>query len=218
LDDTYNELTFLVIPTAPALRRGGVRLKGRVMTRYNVDQVVFLRGRKVHLRPFDKISDLDTAMRWINDPEIRRVIGSGPTPTTRNIEGEWFDRMGKDQRNIVLAISVRTTLIGSIGLHKINWIDRTAEVGILIGEKKQWGKGYGHDATQTLQRYAFHDLNLRKLYWVALEQNKRSLSLAQRCGFQQEGRRTRHMFREGRYQDVIDLAVFREDWERTLIQ
>lgn len=178
----------------------------------NKNRVVFLKGRKVILRPLNKENDLENCQRWINDPEVRRFL-KRVLPTSKQAEAEWFDNLSKRTDDIVLAIeTLDGKFIGTMGLHKINWKDRTAVTGALIGEKAYWDKGYGTDAKMILLDYAFNQLGLRKICSSVLAFNKRSLQYNLHCEYKIEGVRKKQIFRDGNYWDEILLAVFREDW------
>ncbi len=173
--------------------------------------VVFLRGQKTILRPLMK-SDMPTVVRWINDPDIREFINM-PFSKTEAEEDEWFRALGRDDKNVTLAIeTLEKVFIGVMGIHEINWIDRVATTGAFIGEKEYWGKGFGTDAKMILLEYAFHTLNLRKLCSRVVEYNRRSLAYSDKCGYRPDGVRKEHLFRKGRYWDQVELAIFEEDW------
>lgn len=176
------------------------------------NRVVFLKGRKVILRPLNKETDLENCQRWINDPEIRKYLKRF-LPTSKQVEAEWFDNLSKDKDSVVLAIeTLDGKFIGTMGLHKINWKDRTTVTGALIGEKAYWGKGYGTNAKMILLDYAFNQLGLRKVCSSVLAFNKRSLQYNLHCGYKIEGIRKKQIFRNGSYWDEILFAVFKEDW------
>src|SRR3989344_1628530 len=179
----------------------------------NPNRVVFLRGKKVILRPPSKSTDLETFIRWINDPEVRLYVKCF-LPVTEGEEEKWFDELaGRRTTDVVLVIETHDgTPIGIMGLHRISWKDRTATTGALIGEKEYWGKGYGTDAKMTLLDYAFNTLNLRKVCSSTLAFNERSIRYNQRCGYKEEGRRREQFFRNGGYVDEVLLAVFKKDW------
>ena len=172
---------------------------------------VFLVGRMVNLRPFSK-EDIPTLTCWINDPDIRE-FGFPPLPQTEKQEEGWFNNLGADDKNVFLAIETKDgTLIGSIGINRIDWKDRTATTGALIGDKEYWGKGYGTDAKMILLDYAFNALNLRKICSSVVASNKRSMRYNLRCGYKVEGVRKRHKFTNGRYRDFIEFGIFKADW------
>lgn len=172
---------------------------------------VFLEGRKVNLRPFTR-ADLPILTRWINDPAVRDFL-TATLPQTEKQEEEWFNKLGADDKNVVLGIETKEgLLIGSMGIHQINWKDRICTTGALIGEKEYWGRGYGTDAKMVLLDYIFNTLNLRKVCSSVIAYNKRSLHYSLHCGYKIEGRRRKHIFKRGRYWDLIELGLFKKDW------
>lgn len=182
------------------------------------NRVVFLRGKKTVLRPPMK-SDLPKVVQWINDPEVRYFV-TGHFPQTELDEEEWLKNLSKKKEtDVVLVIETSDgTPIGIMGLHRINWRDLVATTGALIGEKEYWGKGYGGEAKLLLLDYAFNILNLHKICSSVIAFNDRSLRYSLKCGYQEEGRLKRHIYRNGQYWDSIQLAIFREDfkpvWEK----
>jgi RimJ/RimL family protein N-acetyltransferase len=103
--------------------------------------------------------------------------------------------------------------IGTMGLHHINLKDRNATTGAMF-DKKFCGLGLGTDAKLYLLEYCFMELNLHRVVSSVIEYNKRSLRYSLRCGYKIEGRSKEEVFKEGKYRDVIHLAIFRKDWER----
>ena len=176
--------------------------------------VVFLQGKKIVLRPVNEKTDLDDFHSWINDPEVRVFLNSNQ-PISWQQEKEWFEDISKRDKSIILAIVAEDKLIGSIGLHAIDHINSTATLGIVIGNKDYWGKGYGFDAEMTFLNYIFNNLGIRKVCASVFTFNKRSHCCAAKCGFKEEGVRRKQILRDGEYQDEILLAAFKEDWEES---
>src|SRR3989338_10099822 len=171
----------------------------------------FLIGKSINLRPFSR-DDIPTLTRWINDPEVR-VFLTATLPQTEKQEEEWFNKLGSDDKNIVLGIETKdNVLIGSMGIYRIEWRDRICTTGALIGEKDYWGKGYGTDAKMILLDYIFNTLNLRKVCSAVIAYNKRSLRYSLHCGYKVEGIRRNHIFKKGRYWNQIELGLFKEEW------
>jgi RimJ/RimL family protein N-acetyltransferase len=178
----------------------------------NEQRVIFLRGQIVNLRPLAK-ADVPQLTLWINDPDIRQFIVN-IFPQTEKNEEDWFNRLGSDESNIILGIeTLDGTLIGTMGLHRIDWINRTATTGALIGNKEYWGRGFGTDAKMALLEYAFNTLNLRKICSEAYAFNKRSVHYSLHCGYKIEGKKRKQVFKNGKYWDVIQLGLFKEEWE-----
>ncbi len=87
-------------------------------------------------------------------------------------------------------------------------------MGISIGEKEYWGKGYGTDAMRVVLRYAFTELNLHRVSLTVFEYNPRAIRSYEKAGFTLEGREREAVFRSGKRTDMIYMGVLREDWER----
>lgn len=172
----------------------------------------FRRGGGVELRPLLE-EDVTLLLRWINDPEVNMYL-QVYLPMMEADEREWIQNLHKQKaENIVFMIVTGGKPIGTMGLHGIDYRNRRATTGTLIGEKEYWGKGHGTKAKMLLLEYAFNTLNLRKVCSNAYAFNERSIRYSKRCGYREEGRLRQHHFALGKYWDTICLSVFKEDWE-----
>ena len=174
---------------------------------------VFRMGKRTYLRPFEK-NDIPLLTRWINDPEITQYL-TVSFPFTLQDETRWYESLSvKNEDNIVLAIVLKDSneLIGSTGLHRIHSIDGTACTGSFIGRKDLWKQGYGSETKMILLDYAFNTLNLRKIWSQVYASNPRSKGHLEKCGYREEARLKKHIYRNGEYLDVFQLAVFKEDF------
>ena len=102
--------------------------------------------------------------------------------------------------------------IGLIGLNGIRWVHGDAWVGIGLGERDYWGKGYGTDAMLVLQRYAFEELNLHRLSLTVFDYNQRAVRSYEKAGFIVEGRARQYLNREGQRYDMVFMGILREEW------
>lgn len=175
-------------------------------------KIVFLRGKKTILRPLNKETDLNLCLQWVNDQDVIQYL-SLYLPASIQDEAEWFDNLIKRKQDIILGIEIPDKgLIGTTGLHKIDWKDRTAEHGVIIGAKDCWSKGYGKDAHMTLLNYAFNTLNLRKINSSFISFNIRSRNYHLTCGYKIEGRRRKQVYRNGKYWDMVIVGLFKREW------
>ncbi|MGE5578884.1 MAG: GNAT family N-acetyltransferase [Bacillota bacterium] len=175
-----------------------------------------LRGEKVNLRAIE-LTDLDNVMAWINDPEVTRHLLVGLWPLSRGAEAQWIERRAKDADPTDKALVIETkdgVYLGGIGLHRIDFASGTAEAGIVIGRKDYWGKGYGTDALRVLLKHAFENLRLRKVYLSVFGSNMRAQKSYAKLGFREVGRLKAHTLKQGQYEDVIYMEVFREEFEQ----
>ncbi len=173
-------------------------------------------GERVRLRAIER-SDIPNFVRWFNDPEVRRYLLIY-APISAAQEEQWFDRMleqqGKEQ--FVFAVDARAgdewVHIGNVGLHRINWKDRNATLGIVLGEKAYWDQGYGTDATRTMIRFAFEELNLNRVELEVFDENARARRCYEKAGFRYEGTRRQAAFFEGAYHDSHVMSILRHEF------
>ncbi len=171
-------------------------------------------GEKVRLRPVER-EDLPRFVRWFGDAEVRRHL-SVYLPLSLVQEERWFERLTErleSGREVVLAIDTLDGVhIGNSGLHAIDWKNRSAELGIVIGEKDYWDRGCGTDAVRLLLRLAFGEMNLHRVYLRVDEDNLRGIRCYEKCGFQKEGLLRDAVFREGAYHGQWLMSVLRGEY------
>ncbi len=172
----------------------------------------FLVGTKIYLRPVER-GDVPFFVRWVNDAEITRTLLLY-RPITPEAEEDFLMGLTRSDKSVVLAIVARESdeLVGITGLHDIEPKDRHANFGIFIGEKSEWGKGYCTETTSLMVGYAFETLNLHRVALQVLEHNIAGVRSYLRVGFRQEGVLRESLFREGRYHNLLTMAILREEW------
>jgi RimJ/RimL family protein N-acetyltransferase len=172
-------------------------------------------GQLVNLRA-QEMADLERNHRWLNDREVMRFL-SGRYLYSLLAEENWMrDRTATALAwapNIGFAIETKDGRhIGNTGLHDASPENRSADVGIMVGEKEYWGRGYGTDALRTLLRFGFQEMNLNRIALDVFDFNERAIACYRKCGFVEEGRRRKDLWRDGRYVDVVMMAVLRSEW------
>lgn len=174
----------------------------------------FLIGEKIYLAPVE-VDDLNHYLKWMNDQEVTRFLNTR-FPLNRDVEKELLESMVREEDTIVLGIHLKETdkLIGGIGLHKIQQVDRCATFGIVIGDKEEWSKGYGTEATELIVNYGFQTLNLNRIELEVFAYNERGINCYEKVGFMREGARRQARFCDGEYYDVILMGILRQEWEK----
>jgi RimJ/RimL family protein N-acetyltransferase len=174
-----------------------------------------IEGKKVRIRALQK-SDIAEIMKWINDPEVKSNLLMR-YPVSQYQEERWIETaLGTDnQRNKTFALETKDRVyLGGIGLHKIDWENRNAEVGIVIGKKDYWNKGYGTDAMMAILDFAFNQMNLHRVYLRVFEFNQRGIRSYEKCGFKKEGILRQDRYRQGRYYDTIIMGILKDEFQR----
>jgi len=174
-----------------------------------------LTGEKVNLRALEP-GDLDSIMQWVNDREVTKWLLAFVWPVSRKSEEEWLARAtqstGSSTDKVLVIEAKDGVYIGQVGLHGIDYVSGVAELGIVIGRKDYWGKGYGADAIRTLLRFAFSQLRLRKIILKYQGANERGRKCYSRVGFKEVGRLKAHQLVDGEFQDMVYMEIFAEEF------
>ena len=174
--------------------------------------VRYYNGQRIYFRPIE-LTDCAKFVEWFNDPDNWRTLARS-NPINQLREKEFIEGLYKSNTDVAFGIvlSVDDSFIGCCGLHGISPQARSASFGILIGEMRYQGLGFGGETISLALRYGFEELNLNRIELDVFAGNERGLRAYRRAGFVQEGRRRQAFYRNGRYHDVIHMAVLREDW------
>ncbi len=167
-------------------------------------QVPIIHGSRVELRPLDP-ANIPLVISWLTDPEVNRYMLSGHDPITVEDEVAWYGRMAASDTDLVVQIHIRETgaYIGNIGMHHVDTNHRGAEIGIMIGDKSEWSRGYGRDAMIALLRFAFGDLGLHRVVLRCHPDNERGVAAYRAVGFTEVGHEREAVFIEGEWQDHL---------------
>lgn len=178
-----------------------------------------IKGDKIYLTELDR-ANAETIRTWLNDPEVHRFLMVGHVPITREEEERYYDSQATAPGvyNFEIHVAADGRYIGNVGLKDVSLPHRNGEIGIAVGSKDDWGKGYGADAIITCLRFAFLTLGLHSVCIRTEERHERALELYSRTGFVQTGRERERVYREGGFRDhvVFDMleSEFREHYCR----
>jgi diamine N-acetyltransferase len=169
-------------------------------------------GTKVRLRAVER-DDIPRFIKWFNDPQVREHL-SMYRPLSLAQEEKWFERHTQlDPADHIYAIETQEGVhIGNLGLHDVNWKNRSTELGIVIGEKEYWNQGYGTDAIMTLLGYAFGELGLHRVFLRVDADNPRGIRCYEKCGFSHEGTLRDAVFTGGKHKDQYIMAVLQSEF------
>ncbi len=177
-----------------------------------------LKGEKVILRAMER-EDLERLWQFNNDLEVE-LAGGGDPPMPQSLarlQAEFESKVSSGGRDgASFAIEADGQLIGQCSLFNFDDTAHTCELGIAIGDKAYWGKGYGREAVGLLLEYAFRYRNLRRVFLRTDGQNIRGQRAYRACGFVEEGRLRAHVYSNGAYDDLVFMGILRDEWQRTL--
>lgn len=173
-------------------------------------------GKNIRLRAIER-ADLPMFTRWLNDPEVRHGLQIF-LPLSLAEEEQWFEGMLKrqpEERPLVIEINEgkEWVAVGNCSLFDIDWRNRSAEVGIFIGEKRYWNQGYGTASVKLLLKHGFEALNLNRIFLRVHENNPRAARAYEKAGFVLEGRMRQAHYQEGEYFDELAMSILRSEWK-----
>lgn len=168
-------------------------------------------GEKVCLRPFDE-TDMPYLLKWYNDYELNILAGwSSGKVSASKLRYNMSYSFGSDPMNLMID-NMEGKPIGTIQLYEINEQDKCCKLGIRIGDRDYWSKGYGADSVKTLVKYAFMKMGLYRVALRVYEYNERAAKCYEKCGFEYEGRTRRSAYIDGVYYDEILMGVLKSDF------
>ena len=154
------------------------------------------------------------------DFETTDYTGRSSQIYTIENERKWLEEGIQNKENQIFGIVdlENDNLLGNCGLHKINSVNRTAVLGIFIGEKAERSKGYGTETIKLLLDYGFNYLNLHEIQLDVMAFNERAIRCYEKAGFKEYGRRRESEYINGKYYDLISMDILKSEFKENYIK
>ena len=178
-------------------------------------------GDRIYLSPKGTSEEeIEKFTKWMNDFEVTDYTGRSAQIVTLPGEKEYLENSAKNSKNKNFNIVELNTdkLIGTLGLEDINWIERSAVLGIFIGEEDYRSNGYGTEAIKLLLEFGFKYLNLHSIRLDLIEVNERAHKCYLKCGFKDSGRSREEVFINGRYYNKLHMDILENEFEGEYIR
>jgi RimJ/RimL family protein N-acetyltransferase len=185
----------------------------------------------LYLYPFRE-SDIndETYRSWFTNPEVTKYNSHGLFPMTEDRMKSFVHGLNKD--HIVFKIMIKTldiekhhssdhafgsfpekfVWIGNCSLQSFNWINRSSEFAIVIGDVTAWGKGYATRCLKLLFEHGFNKLGLNRIWTGTAATNKGMQAVAEAAGMKLEGLSRQGTYLDGEFVDVCHYGILREEW------
>ena len=173
---------------------------------------LYLSPRSVNEEIVEKFTE------WLNDFETTDYMGKSSKLVTIADEIKHFENPKEDECVFFIIRLEDNEVIGVIGLHNIDNINRRATLGIFIGDKSGRNKGYGTESIKLILEYGFKYLNLNNINLDVMEFNQRAQACYKKCGFKEYGRRRKAEFLYGKYYDRVSMDILAEEFEGDYIR
>ena len=175
--------------------------------------------KDIELYSYDELSDNSELKKqylsWLNDMDVVRPILSPELMLAKDMKfiEKSFERFTqKNAKGFFIKYIPENMFVGTIKLDKMNSVNNSTEIGIMIGEKTLWSRGIGQIAYKILLKYVFEVLKLNRVWGGTDEHNTSMQKIFLNTGFMQEGRFRESNFFEGKYSDNFYYSILKEDY------
>lgn len=162
-----------------------------------------------------KREDLKKINEWRNDSELVNYLGAPFRYINLDIDNKWYDNYMLNRsiaiRCAIVEIPNENNILGLVSLTNIDFINRSAEFHIMIGDKDNRGKGIGYFATTEILKHAFNNINLNRIELGVLENNCRAIKLYEKIGFKREGVKRQSTYKNGKFVNMVIMSVLKNE-------
>lgn len=178
-------------------------------------------GDRIYLSPKGTSDEeVEKFTEWMNDFQVTDYIGRSAQIITLTGEKEWLENSAKstEDKKFDIVDLDSDKLIGTVGLEKFRKIDRSAVLGIFIGDENFRSKGYGTEAINLILEYGFRYLNLHSIRLDLISVNERAHKCYLKCGFKDTGCNRENIFLNGKYYDRLRMDILEHEFKGDYIR
>lgn len=183
----------------------------------------------IKLSPIDEVN-IDLLKKWQNDVNVKYPLMGFRFPIQKKTAKLWQDKVSKENpklierwlekirqdngvARVVYGIKISNVAIGLASLNDINYINRSALLGIFIAENNRKNKGIGTKATILILDFAFNAIGLKRVGLEVLKNNKNAIRMYKKVGFIKEGTKRKAFFRNGSFLDVEIMSILKSEFK-----
>ncbi|MCX6158522.1 MAG: GNAT family protein [Ignavibacteriae bacterium] len=170
---------------------------------------MIIKTDKLYIKLLEPEDVNEEYQNWLKNPEIYQYLETKwKYPNLEDLKA-YITKIHNSNNDFMFGIYLTKDdkYIGNIKIGNVNWIHRYAEIGLIIGDQSEWGKGYAADSINLATKYAFEHLNLHKLWAGMYESNTGSLKAFKKAGYSNAGTFKAHGFVNGKYEDVFLVEI-----------
>lgn len=167
-------------------------------------------GEKCFLSPMSP-DDAETYARWLNDMEVAHYLTLATGVINIENERKLVAELS-DNHNYGIVNKETDELIGTCGFIHVDDVNQSSEIGIFIGNKDYWHKGFGFEAMALLIDYGFNYLNFHNIFLQVYSFNEKAINCYRKLGFKDVGRRREAIRRNRNYHDILFMDILPEDF------
>ena len=167
---------------------------------------------RIVLRPLNNNDDIKRYYYWLKDSTVTEFLEVRHLKMSKNKIKNFVHKQYISPNNILFGIFVRDTNehIGNIKIGPINFIYLRTELGIIIGEKKFWKKGFASESIKMVENYCFNILKLNRITASICSPNIASINTFKKCNYKIEGILKKYWVINQKFADEIIMAKYNE--------
>jgi ribosomal-protein-alanine N-acetyltransferase len=175
----------------------------------------FLTGKQIYLSPLTKEDITEEYISWLNDKEVCRGNSHATFPNNFAKTLSYVESISNSKTEFVFTVRLKKNdqHIGNASFQNVNYVNRSAEMAIILGNKKYWNKGISTEILQLFIDFGFNTLNLNRISTGTPTINKGGLKICEKNGMKKEGLLRKVMYKEGEYLDVEIFSILREEYK-----
>ena len=175
-------------------------------------------GDNIYLSPIS-LDDVEEYTHMVNNNIVSVGLGSAVYASIYCVDRELeILKNLKTSHNFAVRLIENDELLGNIGFNDIDSVNKSGTLGIMLGNEKYYGKGYGKEALMLLLDYGFSFLNLRNIVLYVFEYNEIAYNLYKKVGFKEVGRIRKRQELMGKFYDSIVMDILNEEFESLYIR
>lgn len=177
---------------------------------------MILRGNRIYFRELNSNDATEEYCSWLRDPEVNTFLASNPC--SREELQQYIEQKQKDKNCIFWGIFLNEsdTHIGNLKLEPVNFEEKKAVIGILIGKKECWNKGFGTEAITLAVDYCFRELGLEEIALGVVKEHLAAIKAYEKAGFAKQKINEKAITIRGQWHDQLIMVKKKEDGEGIL--
>lgn len=174
-----------------------------------------MNNKRIYLRALE-IDDYKTSINWRRDDNIWSMLGGTKYFVSEMYEKKWVEETIFNTKDIKLAICLNENdlYIGNVYITNINYINRSCESHVLIGNRSYWNQGYAQEALKEILDFVFRERGMNRVVAYILEDNIGSIKMHKKVGYQHEGILRQSIFKDGTFKNQVIMSILWNDFQK----